>query len=198
MSKMLSKEVRTYWKDKVSSKFSDRESSIETEDHNRINEMATAKYPAFEKSLGIAKLVKAFKEAETDLDKFLESKDRIELDKQNKLDAIRGKFVKELEKWKTMRGWEDDLPRHDKDDRLELKKYISYLEDVCFEEAKKHFYKSKEGQKMQLVKLQKEKAMDILHTDGHKEELLVALAKVCEAVKIPMNIPREALKITQN
>ena len=196
MSKMLSREVRTYWKDKVSSKFSDRESAIETEDHNRINEMATAKYPAFEKSLGITQLVKAFRDAETDLDKFLESKDRIELDKQNKLDAIREKFVKELEKWKSMRGWEDDLPRHDKDDRVGLKKYISYLEDVCFEEAKKHFYKSKEGQKMQAVKLQKEKAMDILHTDGHKEELLIALAKVCEAVKIPMNIPHEALKIT--
>ena len=39
MSKMLSREVRTYWKDKVSSKFSDRESAIETEDHNRINEI---------------------------------------------------------------------------------------------------------------------------------------------------------------
>ena len=49
---------------------------------------------------------------------------------------------------------------------------------------------------MQLVKLQKEKAMDILHTDGHKEELLIALARVCEAVKIPMNIPHEAWKIT--
>jgi|TARA_R100001530_G_scaffold30155_4_gene23700 hypothetical protein len=196
MSKMLSREVRTYWKDKVSSKFSDRESAIETEDHNRINEMATAKYPAFEKSLGITQLVKAFRDAETDLDKFLESKDRVEAEKQNKLDAVREKFIKELEKWKSMRGWEDDLPRHDKDDRVGLKKYISYLEDVCFEEAKKHFYKSKEGQKMQAVKLQKEKAMDILHTDGHKEELLIALAKVCEAVKIPMNIPHEALKIT--
>tara|TARA_R100000656_G_scaffold117365_1_gene90701 strand:+ start:74 stop:670 length:597 start_codon:yes stop_codon:yes gene_type:complete len=198
MSKTISKEVRIYWKDKVSDKFNDRESAIETEDHNRINEMATAKYPAFEKSLGITKLVKAFKEAETDLEKFIDSKDRIELDKQNKLDAIREKFVKELDKWRSLRGWEEKIPSHNKEDRVELKKYISYLEDVCFDEAKKHFYKSKEGQKMQLVKLQKEKAMDILHTDGHKEELLMALAKVCEAVKIPMNIPREALKITQS
>ncbi len=81
MSKMLSREVRTYWKDKVSSKFSDRESAIETEDHNSINEMATAKYPAFEKSLGITQLVKAFRDAETDLNKFLESKDRVEAEK---------------------------------------------------------------------------------------------------------------------
>ena len=196
MSKMLSKEVRTYWKDKVANKFDDRTQAIETEDHTRITEMSNDKYPAFEKSLGLSKLVKAFDEAETDLDKFLESKDRVDAEKQNKLDAIREKFIKELEKWKTLRGWEDDLPRNDKDDRVGLAKYKSYLEDVCFDEAKKHFYKSKEGQKMQVVRLQREKAMDILHTDGHKEELLIALAKVCEAVKIPMNIPREALKIT--
>lgn len=198
MSKMLSKEVRTYWKDKVSSKFSDRTQAIETENHNKITQIANTKYPAFEKSLGLSKLIKAFKEAETDLDKFLESKDRVEAEKQNKLNMVRERFVKELEKWKSMRGWEDDLPTHSKDDHVDLKRYISYLEDVCFDEAKKHFYKSKEGQKMQIVQLQREKAMDILHTDGHKEELLIALAKVCEAVKIPMNIPHEALKITQN
>ena len=112
------------------------------------------------------------------------------------LRSVHADKLEELEKWKTLRGWEDDLPRNDKDDRVGLAKYKSYLEDVCFDEAKKHFYKSKEGQKMQVVRLQREKAMDILHTDGHKEELLIALAKVCEAVKIPMNIPREALKIT--
>ena len=78
MSKMLSKEVRTYWKDKVSSKFSDRTQAIETENHNKITQIANTKYPAFEKSLGLSKLIKAFKEAETDLDKFLESKDRVE------------------------------------------------------------------------------------------------------------------------
>jgi len=195
MSKM-DKVVRTYWSNKVHNKFDDRTQAIETEDHTRITEMSNAKYPAFEKSLGVSKLVKAFKDAETDLDKFLASKDRIETEKKNHLEEVRTKFVKELDKWRALRGWEDNVPRRGKDDAVGLKQYISYLEEVCFDEAKKHFYNSKEGQKMQAVKLQREKAMDILHTDGQKEDLLVALAKVCEAVKIPMNIPHEALKIT--
>ena len=73
---------------------------------------------------------------------------------------------------------------------------MSYLESVCFDEAQKHFYNSKEGNKMQAVRLQRERAMDILHSDGPKEELLKALARVCEVVKIPMSVPTEALKIS--
>jgi len=193
MSTMLSKEVRTYWKEKVTNKFSDRTNDIETENHNKITAISNAKYPAFEKSLGLAKLVKAFKDAESDLRHFVDSKARIELTKENKLTEAKNKFVKELERWKRTRKWEDELPS-DKDDNVQT--YMSYLEGVCFGEAQKHFYNSKEGNKMQAVRLQRERAMDILHSDGPKEELLNALARVCEVVKIPMSVPTEALKIS--
>ena len=193
MSTMLSKEVRTYWKEKVSSKFSDRTNDIETENHNKITALSNAKYPAFEKSLGLAKLVKAFKDAERDLRQFVDSKARIELTKENKLSEARSKFVKELERWKRTRKWEADIPS-DKDDTV--KAFMSYLQGVCFDEAQKHFYNSKEGNKMQSVRLQRERAMDILHSDGPKEELLKALSRVCEVVKIPMSVPTEALKIS--
>ena len=193
MSNMLSKEVRTYWKDKVSNKFSDRTNEIETENHTTITAISNAKYPAFEKSLGLSKLIKAFRDAESDLRQFVDSKARVELTKENKLSEARSKFVKELERWKRTRKWEEDLPS-DKDDNVQ--NFMSYLEGVCFGEAQKHFYNSKEGQKMQAVRLQRERAMDILHSDGPKEELLKALSRVCEVVKIPMNVPSEALKIS--
>jgi len=193
MSNMLSKEVRNYWVNKVTNKFSNRTGDIETENHNKITAISNAKYPAFEKSLGLAKLVKAFKVAEQDLEVFVASKERVELNKKNKLEEVRDEFIKELERWKRTRKWEADLPS-DKDDTV--KTFMSYLEDVCFDEARKHFYASKEGNKMQTVKLQRERAMDILHSDGPKEELLKALARVCEVVKIPMSVPTEALKIS--
>ena len=193
MSTMLSKEVRTYWKDKVDSKFSDRTNDIETENHNTITAISNAKYPAFEKSLGLAKLVKAFKDAERDLRQFVDSKARVELTKENKLTEVKDKFIKELERWKRTRKWEADIPS-DKDDNVQT--FMSYLEGVCFDEAKTHFYNSKEGNKMQAVRLQRERAMDILPSDGPKEELLKALARGCEVVKIPMNVPSEALKIS--
>jgi len=193
MSTMLSKEVRTYWKEKVSSKFSDRTNDIETENHNKITAISNAKYPAFEKSLGLAKLVKAFKVAEVDLQTFKDSKERVERNKENKLTEVREEFIKELERWKRTRKWEADIPS-DKEDSVQT--YMSYLESVCFDEAQKHFYNSKEGNKMQAVRLQRERAMDILHSDGPKEELLKALSRVCEVVKIPMNVPVEALKIS--
>ncbi len=193
MSNMLSKEVRNYWVDKVRNKFTDRTNDIETENHNKITAISNAKYPAFEKSLGLAKLVKAFKDAESDLRHFVDSKARIELTKENKLTEAKNKFVKELERWKRTRKWEADLPS-DKEDSVQT--YMSYLESVCFDEAQKHFYNSKEGNKMQAVRLQRERAMDILHSDGPKEELLNALARVCEVVKIPMSVPTEALKIS--
>ena len=194
MSTMLSKEVRTYWKEKVSSKFSDRTNDIETENHNKITAISEAKYPAFEKSLGLAKLVKAFKVAELDLELFVASKERVEMNKKNKLSEVRDDFIKELERWKRTRKWEADIPS-DKDEES-VKHYLSYLKSVCFDEAQKHFYNSKEGQKMQAVRLQRERAMDILHSDGPKEELLKALSRACEVVKIPMNVPSEALKIS--
>jgi hypothetical protein len=190
---MLSKEVRTYWKDKVSSKFSDRTNDIETENHNKITALSNAKYPAFEKSLGLAKLVKAFKVAEVDLQTFKDSKERVERNKENKLTEVREEFIKELERWKRTRKWEADIPS-DKEDSVQT--YMSYLESVCYDEAQKHFYTTKDGKKMQAVRLQRERAMDILHSDGPKEELLKALARVCEVVKIPMSVPTEALKIS--
>ena len=193
MSNILSKEVRTYWKEKVSSKFSDRTNDIETENHNKITALSNAKYPAFEKSLGLAKLVKAFKDAESDLRQFVDSKARVEHTKENKLSEARSKFVKELERWKRTRKWEADIPS-DKEDSVQT--YMSYLESVCYDEAQKHFYTTKDGKKMQAVRLQRERAMDILHSDGPKEELLKALARVCEVVKIPMSVPTEALKIS--
>ena len=194
MSTMLSKEVRTYWKEKVSSKFSDRTNDIETENHNKITAISEAKYPAFEKSLGLSKLIKAFKLAELDLELFVASKERVEMNKKNKLSEVRDDFIKELERWKRTRKWEAELPS-DKEEES-VKHYLSYLKSVCFDEAQKHFYNSKEGQKMQAVRLQRERAMDILHSDGPKEELLKALARVCEVVKIPMSVPTEALKIS--
>jgi transcription initiation factor TFIIIB Brf1 subunit/transcription initiation factor TFIIB len=193
MSTMLSKEVRTYWKEKVSSKFSDRTNDIETENHNKITAISNAKYPAFEKSLGLAKLIKAFKVAEVDLQTFKDSKERVERNKENKLTEVRNEFIKELERWKRTRKWEADIPS-EKEDNVQT--FMSYLEGVCFDEAKKHFYNSKEGNKMQVIRLQRERAMDILHSDGPKEELLKALARVCEVVKIPMSVPTEALKIS--
>jgi len=193
MSNMLTKEVRNYWTNKVDNKFSNRTREIETENHNKITAISNAKYPAFEKSLGLAKLIKAFKVAEVDLQLFKDSKERVEHNKENKLSEVKAKFVKELERWKATRNWEADLPS-DKDERVH--DFMSYLEGVCFSEAQKHFYNSKEGQKMQAVRLQRERAMDILHSDGPKEELLKALARVCEVVKIPMSVPTEALKIS--
>ena len=194
MSNILSKEVRTYWKEKVSNKFSDRTNDIETENHNKITAISNAKYPAFEKSLGLAKLIKAFKVAEQDLELFVASKERVEMNKKNKLSEVRDDFIKELERWKRTRKWEADLPSAKDDESIKL--YLSYLKGACFDEAQKHFYNSKEGQKMQAVRLQRERAMDILHSDGPKEELLKALSRVCEVVKIPMNVPTEALKIS--
>ena len=193
MSNMLSKEVRNYWVDKVRNKFTDRTNDIETENHNTITAISNAKYPAFEKSLGLAKLIKTFKDAETDLRNFVDSKARVEHTKECKLSEVKAKFVKELERWKRTRKWEAELPS-DKDNTTQ--NFMTYLEEVCFDEAQKHFYTTKEGKKMQAVRLQRERAMDILHSDGPKEELLKALARVCEVVKIPMSVPSEALKIS--
>ena len=134
MSTMLSKEVRTYWKEKVSSKFSDRTNDIETENHNKITAISNAKYPAFEKSLGLAKLIKAFKVAEVDLQTFKDSKERVERNKENKLTEVRNEFIKELERWKRTRKWEADIPS-EKEDNVQT--FMSYLEGVCFDEAKK-------------------------------------------------------------
>jgi len=194
MSNMLSKEVRNYWVDKVRNKFTDRTDDIETENHNTITAISDAKYPAFEKSLGLAKLVKAFKVAEVDLQTFKDSKERVERNKEHKLTEVRNEFIKALERWKRTRKWEADLPSDNKEDSVQH--FMSYLKGVCFDEAQKHFYTTKDGKKMQAVILQRERAMDILHSDGPKEELLKALARVCEVVKIPMSVPSEALKIS--
>ena len=193
MSNILSKEVRNYWTNKVGNKFTDRTNDIETENHNTITALSNAKYPAFEKSLGLAKLIKTFKDAETDLRNFVDSKARVEHTKECKLSEVKAKFVKELERWKKTRKWEDEIPS-DKD--ANTQNFMTYLEEVCFDEAKKHFYTTKDGKKMQTVNLQRERAMDILHSDGPKEELFLALSQVCGVVKIPMNVPIEALKIS--
>jgi hypothetical protein len=198
MSKQISKDNREYWQKKLSNKFSDKKSAIQSLHQVEINETTQKNFPIFKKRLGLEKDIVNYIKVEKDFNDF--SKNYMK-NLEEKREMVRKHFNKVREKivnWsETRKSWDKyDIPSLEMDNKLyDLADSIEkYLKNQCKEETKNAFYNSKKGQELKTLDELEEKATDLLHSDMIGSEVLNQISLIAKQTNISMTIPQNTLK----
>ncbi len=198
MSKQISKDNRDYWQRKLSNKFSDKKSAIQSLHQVEINETTQKNFPIFKKRLGLEKDIVNYIKVEKDFNDYSKNyMKRLE----EKREMVRKHFNKVREKivnWsETRKSWDKyDIPSLQMDNKLyDLADCIEkYLKNQCKEETKNAFYNSKKGQELKTLDELEEKATDLLHSDMIGSEVLNQISLIAKKTNISMTIPQNTLK----
>ena len=198
MSKQISKDNREYWQKKLSRKFSDKKSAIQSLHQVEINETTQKNFPIFKKRLGLEKDIVNYIKVEKDFNDYSKNyMKRLE----EKREMVRKHFNKVREKivnWsETRKSWDKyDIPSLEMDNKLyDLADSIEkYLKNQCKEETKNAFYNSKKGQELKTLDELEEKATDLLHSDMIGSEVLNQISLIAKQTNISMTIPQNTLK----
>lgn len=198
MSKQISKDNREYWQRKLSNKFSDKKSAIQSLHQVEINETTQKNFPIFKKRLGLEKDIVNYIKVEKDFNDYSKNyMKRLE----EKREMVRKHFNKVREKivnWsETRKSWDKyDIPSLEMDNKLyDLADSIEkYLKNQCKEETKNAFYNSKKGQELKTLDELEEKATDLLHSDMIGSEVLNQISLIAKKTNISMTIPQNTLK----
>tara|TARA_R100000900_G_scaffold133980_1_gene110975 strand:+ start:970 stop:1581 length:612 start_codon:yes stop_codon:yes gene_type:complete len=198
MSKQISKDNREYWQRKLSNKFSDKKSAIQSLHQVEINETTQKNFPIFKKRLGLEKDIVNYIKVEKDFNDYSKNyMKRLE----EKREMVRKHFNKVREKivnWSEIRkSWDKyGIPSLEMDNKLyDLADSIEkYLKNQCKEETKNAFYNSKKGQELKTLDELEEKATDLLHSDMIGSEVLNQISLIAKQTNISMTIPQNTLK----
>jgi len=199
-NKQISKDNREYWSNKLSKKFREKRSAVESMHLAEINKNSEKNYPMFLKRLALDKELKELKLAEKDFNDFFSSIDKKLQDKRQKFADATLKAVSKIKQWQDNRSWEYGSSLPDYSDCFEKGTHKhcgmidKYLEEKCLEETKKAFYQSKKGQEVQMIDDLQEKAEDLLHSDMIGTEVLKQISLIAQKSKIAITIPETTLK----
>ncbi len=204
MSKVVPKEVREYWKSKLTEKFEQRKQDLDTMHHFQIQKEAEQNVPSFKKSLKLDSIFKNLLERQKEYQQFMKQKS----DKEEKLRMSFNKAIEtisdNLDQWSKKRSWAVRIPTEssfDSDDREVSDihhKFVKVIEDACYKETKKNYIESKAGKEIKQLQGDKERAMDILHSDMISSEWLKAIQGICKSAQIPCGIPATENKQLSN
>ena len=200
-NKQISKDNREYWSNKLSRKFREKKSTIESLHQAEINETTQKNFPTFKKRLGIEKDIEKCLKAEKEFNDYSKNYQKRLEEKREQVKKFFSVIREKLESWSETRNWDKyDLPNYeyesaiyDLTDRLN-----NYLKSQCKEETKKAFYNSKKGKELQTLDELEEKATDLLHSDMIGTEVLKQISLIAKETQINMTIPSETLKALPN
>jgi hypothetical protein len=88
--------------------------------------------------------------------------------------------------------------RDDKDVYDIHHKYTKAIEEACYNETKKKYIESKAGKEIKQLRDDKERAMDIMHSDMISTDWLKAIQSICKSAQIPCGIPSTETKQLTN
>ena len=191
-NKQISKDNREYWQRKLSKKFDEKKSVIQSLHQLEINETSKKNFPIFIKRLGILKDLENLKKSQKEFNDYSSNfKKRLE-DKREK-----------LEDWQPTRDWSVDsydYPKyHDDSSYYHFDtEFETFLKTCCKDETKKAFYNSKKGQELKKLDELEEKATDLLHSDMIGSEVLQQISLIAKQTQINMTIPTDTIKSLPN
>jgi hypothetical protein len=200
-NKQISKDNREYWQRKLSRKFDEKKSVIQSLHQAEINETSQKNFPTFKKRLGIEKDIEKCLKAEKEFNDYSKNYQKRLEEKREQVKKFFSVIREKLENWSETRNWDRyDLPKYeyeskfyDLTDRLD-----NYLKSQCKEETKTAFYNSKKGQELKKLDELEEKATDLLHSDMIGAEVLKQISLIAKQTQINMTIPSETLKALPN
>ena len=197
MTKQISKDNRDYWQRKLSRKFDEKKSAIQSIHQVEINEKTQKNFPTFVKRLGIEKDIKKYLKVEKEFNDYSKNYARRLEDKRDLVKKFYLIIFHKLNNWAETRQWDKyNLPNYDVDERqYDLKDRLDeYLKDQCKLETKNAFYLSKKGQELKKLDELQEKATDLLHSDMIGAEVLKQISLIAKETQINMTIPSDTIK----
>jgi hypothetical protein len=200
-NKQISKDNREYWSNKLSRKFREKKSTIESLHQAEINETTQKNFPTFVKRLGVEKDIEKYLKVEKEFNDYSKNYQKRLEEKREQVKKFFKVISDKLGNWAETRNWElYEIPQYKYDEKIyDLKDKIdSYLKDQCKIETRKAFYNSKKGKELQMLDELEEKATDLLHSDMIGSEVLKQISLIAKQTQINMTIPSETLKALPN
>ena len=200
-NKQISKDNREYWQRKLSRKFDDKKSAIQSLHQAEINETTQKNFPIFKKRLGIEKDIENYLKVEKEFNDYSKNYQKRLEEKREQVKKFFQIISHKLNNWAETRQWDIyDIPKYDYDNKLyDLKdKLDDYLKNQCKLETKNAFYKSKKGLELQKLDELEEKATDLLHSDMIGSEVLKQISLIAKQTQINMTIPTDTIKSLPN
>ncbi len=200
-NKQISKDNREYWSNKLSRKFREKKSTIESLHQAEINETTQKNFPTFVKRLGVEKDIEKYLKVEKEFNDYSKNYQKRLEEKREQVKKFFKVISDKLGNWAETRNWElYEIPQYKYDEKIyDLKDKIdNYLKDQCKIETRKAFYNSKKGKELQMLDELEEKATDLLHSDMIGTEVLKQISLIAKQTQINMTIPSETLKALPN
>lgn len=200
-NKQISKDNREYWQRKLSRKFDDKKSAIQSLHQQEINETTQKNFPIFKKRLGIEKDIENYLKVEKEFNDYSKNYQKRLEEKREMVKKLFSVIREKLVNWCETRQWDTyDLPKYDYESKVyDLKDRLdNFLKSQCKEETKNAFYKSKKGLELQKLDELEEKATDLLHSDMIGAEVLRQISLIAKQTQINMTIPTDTIKSLPN
>ena len=184
-----------FFKDLINSKFSDRREAVDTEVSMEANKLADKQKPHFAKKLGVEKLLKKVEVASKKYHDFKQTMQATENQLYRESEEVAEELSRRLNHFNKARKWETGFSGFTtKEDTVAY--FTSKLDEVCYEEAKKHI------QKNHAIYNQLEDMQDncklVVHTGADINNTVKALQKEMSKASIKLPIPEQLLQIAIN
>ena len=184
-----------FFKELINSKFSDRKETVDTEISMEANKLADKQKPHFAKKLGVEKLLKKVEVASKKYHDFKQTMQHTESQLYRASQDVADELSRKLEHFNKARKWDTNFDSFTtKEDTVNY--FTSKLDEVCYEEAKKHI------QKNHAIYNQLEDMQDncklVVHTGADINNTVKALQKEMAKASIKLPIPEQLLQIAVN
>jgi DNA-binding transcriptional regulator GbsR (MarR family) len=184
-----------FFKELINSKFSDRREAVDTEVSMEANKLADKQKPHFAKKLGIEKLLKKVEVASKKYHDFKQSMQHTENQLFRECNDVADELSRKLEHYNKARKWNTDFDSFTtKEDTANY--FTSKLDEVCYQEAKKHIQKN-HAIYNQLQDMQ-DNCKLVVHTGADINNTVKALQKEMSKASIKLPIPEQLLQIAIN
>ena len=184
-----------FFKELINSKFSDRKETVDTEISMEANKLADKQKPHFAKKLGIEKLLKKVEVASKKYHDFKQSMQHTENQLFRECNDVADELSRKLEHYNKARKWNTDFDSFTtKEDTANY--FTSKLDEVCYQEAKKHIQKN-HAIYNQLQDMQ-DNCKLVVHTGADINNTVKALQKEMSKASIKLPIPEQLLQIAIN
>jgi len=200
-NKQISKDNREYWQRKLSRKFDEKKSVIQSLHQAEINDTSQKNFPTFKKRLGIEKDIEKCLKAEKEFNDYSKNYQKRLEEKREQVKKFFSVIREKLENWSETRNWDRyDLPKYEYESKFYdlTDRLNNYLKSQCKEETKTAFYNSKKGQELKKLDELEEKATDLLHSDMIGAEVLKQISLIAKQTQINMTIPMDTIKSLPN
>jgi len=179
----------------IREKFRHRRQNIESEIEAATQKQTDKNYKSFVDKLGLKAEIKAFKDADDKLKKFIAQKESYE----NKLfvakRAAAGKLESKLNSWSSIRGWKGN---YNDVMSIEVKEYDNienYLTKACKQETEKAVSKLPKFKIKHDLDLLEEQAKNVLYSGRDIKDVWKHLGNTFKASGVPVAAPKEFLQL---